>query len=43
VYRITRLIATEVAPHVGLSAAFVEQVSTFARLHDNGSSRKRWR
>jgi response regulator RpfG family c-di-GMP phosphodiesterase len=40
---ITRLIATAVAPHVGRSAAFVEQVSTFARLHHNGSSRRRWR
>jgi len=36
VNRITRLIASEVAPHYGLSAAFVEQVSTFARLHDIG-------
>jgi HD-GYP domain-containing protein (c-di-GMP phosphodiesterase class II) len=36
VNRITRLIATAVAPHYGLSEAFVEQVSTFARLHDIG-------
>ena len=36
VNRITRLIASEVAPHYGLSAAFVELVSTFARLHDIG-------
>jgi HD-GYP domain-containing protein (c-di-GMP phosphodiesterase class II) len=36
VNRITRLIAREVAPHYGLSEAFVEQVSTFARLHDIG-------
>jgi HD-GYP domain-containing protein (c-di-GMP phosphodiesterase class II) len=36
VNRITRLIAAEVAPHYGLSAAFVDQVSTFARLHDIG-------
>jgi HD-GYP domain-containing protein (c-di-GMP phosphodiesterase class II) len=36
VNRITRLIASEVAPHYGLSEAFVEQVSTFARLHDIG-------
>ncbi len=36
VNRITRLIASEVAPHYGLSAEFVEQVSTFARLHDIG-------
>jgi HD-GYP domain-containing protein (c-di-GMP phosphodiesterase class II) len=36
VNRITRLIANEVAPHYGLSEAFVEQVSTFARLHDIG-------
>jgi HD-GYP domain-containing protein (c-di-GMP phosphodiesterase class II) len=36
VNRITRLIATAVAPHYGLSDTFVEQVSTFARLHDIG-------
>jgi len=36
VNRITRLIATAVAPHDGLSEPFVEQVSTFARLHDIG-------
>ena len=36
VNRITRLIANEVAPHYGLSEAFVEQVSSFARLHDIG-------
>jgi len=36
VNRITRLIATAVAPHYGLSEAFVEQVSTYARLHDIG-------
>jgi HD-GYP domain-containing protein (c-di-GMP phosphodiesterase class II) len=33
---ITRLIATAVAPHYGLSDTFVEQVSTSARLHDIG-------
>ncbi|MFM9103597.1 MAG: HD-GYP domain-containing protein [Cyanobium sp.] len=32
VNRITRLIATGVAPHDGLNDRFVEQVSTFARL-----------
>jgi HD-GYP domain-containing protein (c-di-GMP phosphodiesterase class II) len=36
VNRITRLIATAVAPHYGLSEAFVELVSTNARLHDIG-------
>jgi HD-GYP domain-containing protein (c-di-GMP phosphodiesterase class II) len=36
VNRITRLIATAVAPHYGLSEPFVELVSTYARLHDIG-------